>query len=306
MALMVGVVLIWGLNVSVMKAAISEIEPLAFNALRFPLGVAALASLLLVRERDRWPRRDEWGDLLLLGIAAHPVYQMCFIYGLHLTSASHTAVLVATTPIWVAVADRLFGHERLPAAAWVGIVLSLAGVLVLVSARGGGDRPSWIGDGLVLLASMLWTFYVVRSRPRLRVRSGLWLTAWALFCGAPFVLLLGLPDLVRTDWSALTAKTWFGVFFAGLFALATAYWWWAAALARLGAARTAVFSNLIPVVALLIAWITLGERLPALAWLGAGLACLGVGITTVARGRAALAGRTPEPAAAGSAETTRR
>jgi len=284
--LMIGVALMWGFNISIMKAAVSEVTPLAFNTLRFPLGVAALAILLWRREPSSWPQGKEWGEIFLLGIAAHPVYQLCFLYGLHLTSASHTAVLVSMTPVWVAFADRVFGHERLPRAAWIGIFLSLAGVAVLVLARAPtGKEASWLGDVLVIASSMLWTFYVIRSRPLLRRRSALWVTSWALFAGTPFLIAMGIPHVLQIDWTQVTYRLWVGVVFAGFLSLAVAYWWWAAAVARQGAARTAVFSNLIPVIALTFAWIALGERLGALSWLGAGLACLGVWMAAAARSR---------------------
>jgi len=280
---MLGVVVVWGVNLSVMKAAIGEISPLAFNALRFPLGALALALFVLRFEPEPWPRWEEWRELVFLGIGGHAVYQLCFLNGLSLTSASHTSVLVAMTPVWVALADRFLGHERLPARAWLGIVLSLAGVVILVVARGPGGRSSPLGDSLVLISSSLWTLYVIRSRPLLGRRSPLWVTAWALFLGTPFVVLMGVPALVHTDWSRVTAVTWRGVVLAGLFALASAYSWWAIALQRLGAARTAVFSNLIPVVALVVAWIWLGERLSAISWAGVAVVSLGVWLTTQSR-----------------------
>jgi drug/metabolite transporter (DMT)-like permease len=281
---MVGVVVIWGVNVSVMKAAVSELPPLAFNALRFPLGATALALFVWRLEPRPWPGPGEWRELFLLGLVAHPIYQVCFANGLALTAASHTAVLVSTTPIFVALADHFLGHEHLPRQAWVGILLSVAGVLLLVMARGGaGETPSLFGDALVLLGSMLWTIYVIRSRALLRRRSPLWVTAWALFLGTPFVVLMGLPALARTDFSRLTVAAWGGGVYAGLFALATAYSWWAVGLQRLGASRTAIFSNLIPVVALAVAWLWLGERLPALAWAGVATVLAGVWLTSISR-----------------------
>lgn len=279
-----GVVLIWGINVSVMKAAVAELPPLAFNALRFPLGATLLALLVWRLEPRPWPERGEWRELFVLGLVAHPIYQVCFANGLALTAASHTAVLVSTTPVFVALADHYLGHEHLPRQAWAGILLSVAGVGLLVAARGGSGEPaSLAGDGLVLLGSILWTVYVIRSRTMLRRRSPLWVTGWALFVGAPFVVLMGLPLLARTDLSRLTPTAWGGAVYAGLFALATAYSWWAVGLQRLGASRSAVFSNLIPVAALAVAWLWLGERLPALAWAGVATVLAGVWLTSASR-----------------------
>jgi drug/metabolite transporter (DMT)-like permease len=291
--LMLGVVLIWGGNVSGMKAALTELSPQAFNALRFPLGAFVLGLFLWRLEPDPLPRRHEWRDLILLGVIAHPIYQACFLNGLALTSASHTAILVSTSPVWVALADHFLAHERLPRAAWLGVLISLSGVIVLVAARGGHGAPSsLLGDGLVLVSSMLWTTYVIRSRPLFRTRSPLWVTTWALFIGAPLIVLLGARDVWRTDLLAIHTTTWIAVVFAGLFALATAYSWWAIGVKELGAARAASFSNLIPVVALVVAWLWLHESLPAVSWLGAILACAGVWLTTTSR--SASAPQTPE------------
>jgi drug/metabolite transporter (DMT)-like permease len=291
--LMLGVVLIWGGNVSAMKAAITQLSPQAFNALRFPLGAFVLGLFLWRLEPDPLPRRHEWRDLILLGVIAHPIYQACFLNGLALTSASHTAILVSTSPVWVALADHFLAHERLPRAAWLGVLISLSGVIVLVAARGGHGAPSsLLGDGLVLVSSMLWTTYVIRSRPLFRTRSPLWVTTWALFIGAPLIVLLGVRDVWRADLLAIHTTTWMAVVFAGLFALATAYSWWAIGVKELGAARAAAFSNLIPVVALAVAWLWLHESLPAVSWLGAILACAGVWLTTTSR--SASAPQTPE------------
>lgn len=285
---MLGVVLIWGGNVSAMKSAVGELAPQAFNALRFPLGTAALALLLWRLEPNSWPKKHEWRELVLLGIIAHPIYQFCFLQGLAKTSASHTAILVSTSPVWVALADHFLAGQLLTRSAWAGILISLSGVLLLVTARGGhGAAASPLGDFLVLASAILWTTYVIRSRPLLERRSPLWVTAWALFIGAPIIVLLGMPALLHADLRAMSPSFWGAVVFAGLFALATAYSWWAIGVKELGAARASVFSNLIPVVALAVARLWLGESLPALSWVGAAIACAGVWITTASRKAAA-------------------
>jgi drug/metabolite transporter (DMT)-like permease len=275
-----GVVLVWGINLSVMKLAVGEVAPAVFNALRFPLGAAVLGFLVFRLEPHPWPHPEEWPDLVRLGLLAHPIYQLCFLNGLALTSASHAAVLVTTTPVFIALADHFVLRERLGMAARAGIALSFAGVLVLTLAQGGGSGGSLLGDFLVLASGVLWTAYSIRARILLRARSPLWLTAWALLVGTPFVVALGVPGLLRLDWSTPTAITWGGAVYAGLLALAAAYSWWAVGIRALGASRAAVFSNLIPVVGLTVAYLWLGETLPPLAWLGAAIAIAGVWLTT--------------------------
>ncbi len=288
---MSGVVLVWGVNLSVMKLAVSEVSPLVFNALRFPLGAALLGVLLFRWEKRPWPEAKEWPGLVWLGILAHPIYQLCFLNGLALTSASHAAVIVATTPVLVALADHYVLRERLTLPAWAGIALSLLGVLVLVLARHDGEGgESLLGDGLILFSSLLWTAYTIRSRPILRRRSPIWLTAWAALVGMPVIVAMAVPDLLRLDWTTPTMATWGGAIYAGLFALAMAYLWWAIGIRALGASRAATFSNLIPVVALAVAHGWLGETLPTLAWVGAGLATAGVWLTTTSHLRSLPSG----------------
>lgn len=281
MLAMTAVVLIWGVNVSVMKLAVGEVSPLVFNALRFPLGALLLGFLLFRFESRPWPAAGEWREMIFLGILAHPIYQLCFLTGLALTTASHTAVLVSTTPVFAAVADHFVLRERLGRREWFGIALSLGGVLLLTVSRGSGtDGGSVVGDLLVLLSGMLWTTYTIRSRPLLKKRTPIWVTAWALLIGTPFVMVAGIPGVMALDWSAPTAITWGGAVYAGLFALATAYLFWAVGIQTLGASRASIFSNLIPVVALAVAAVWLREKLPPLAWVGAGVALVGVWVTT--------------------------
>ena len=278
---MVGVVLIWGINVSVMKLAVGEVSPAVFNAIRFPLGALLIGFLLFRFERKPWPAAGEWREMIFLGILAHPVYQLCFLNGLALTTASHTAVLVATTPVFVAIADHFILRERLGRREWFGIALSLGGVVLLTAARSPGtEGGSVLGDLLVLGSGLLWTTYTIRSRPLLKSRTPVWVTAWALLIGTPFVIALGIPGILVLDWDGLTAVTWGGAVYAGLFALATAYLFWAIGIRALGASRAAIFSNLIPIVALAVAAVWLHETLPTLAWVGAGIALAGVWVTT--------------------------
>jgi len=278
---MTGVVLIWGINVSVMKLAVGEVSPLVFNALRFPLGALLLGALLFRFEQRPWPARGEWREMIFLGILAHPIYQLCFLTGLALTTASHTAILVATTPVFVAIADHFVLRERLGRREWIGIGLSLGGVLLLTAARSpGAASGSVLGDLLVLASGVLWTTYTIRSRPLLKERTPVWVTAWALLIGTPFVVVMGIPGLLSLEWGSLTAVTWGGGVYAGLLALGTAYLFWAIGIRALGASRAAIFSNLIPIVALAVAAVWLHETLPLLAWVGAGVALAGVWVTT--------------------------
>ena len=93
-----------------------------------------------------------------------------------------------------------------------------------------------------------------------------------------------------TTWSQLSARTWLAILYSAIFALAVAYTIWYAAVRQIGSARTAVYSNLIPLVAMATAVIFLGEPLRARNVVGAAAVLLGVALT-----RTAPAARSPQP-----------
>lgn len=282
--------LIWGVNFSVIKVGLEELHPLAYNALRFPL--AALVLLLLVRLRtSRRPRirREDWPLLVGLGILGNVAYQLLFIFGMDATLAGNAAILLATTPVWTTLLSTALGHERPPVGVWIGVGVTLAGMVLVVL---GGERSvevgrqTLVGDLMMVGSSVVWSVYTVGGR-RLTQRYGsLRVTGWTLWVGTVGLVAMGAPFLLRTPLGRVSPVAWGSVVYAGVFAIGLAYALWYRGVRRLGSSRTAVYSNLVPVVALVVAWAWLGERPSALQVVGA-LAVIG-GLTlarTARRGR---------------------
>ncbi|MCY4571380.1 MAG: EamA family transporter [Gemmatimonadetes bacterium] len=276
---------IWGLNFTVVKAALSEIGPLAFNALRFPCAAVAVWVMVRATGRRVMPPRKDWGVVLLLGIVGHVIFQICFIFGLDRTLTGNAALLLSTSPVWVLVISFTMGRERFNPAILIGVLATLTGMVILITGgpeQLGGAR---IGDFLVLGAAISWAAYTVLGRRLTKRRGALQMTAWTLWAGLPFVVLVGTPDLVRTDWSAVSLQAWIGVVYAGVFAIGLAYLLWYRGVRIIGQNRTAVYQNLVPVVALVSAWLWLAET-PTLQQLaGAGVILTGVVIARRSRGR---------------------
>ena len=127
-------VLIWGANYSVVKSAIREIPPQAFNVLRMGVASAVFAAAIFARGLPRVARAD-WARLALLGTIGHFVYQVCFMAGLSRTTASNSSLIIGCSPVAVSMASALAGHERVPRAQWVGVLLSVLGVYLVVGHR---------------------------------------------------------------------------------------------------------------------------------------------------------------------------
>ena len=274
-------ILVWGVNYAVIKAALAELQPLAFNAIRFALATLTLA--LLVRSRGPAPRisRPDLARLALLGVLGNTIYQMIFIFGIARTTAANASLIMASCPIMVALLGTALGRDRLPAAAWAGVGLAVGGLaLLLASGRGGGLASGKLsGDLLILAAGVTWSVYTVLASGVMARVPALAATLVTFLAGTPVLVAVAVPSLLAQDWGAVGARGWFGAAFSGVFAIGISYVLWNAGLASLGGARTAVYQNFTPVVAAAFAWLTLGERWTPGQFVGAAAVLSGIALT---------------------------
>jgi len=272
---------IWGVNFPVIKAALVEIPPLAFNALRFPLAAFTVFLILKVRGGVSWPERRDLPAVIGLGILGNVVYQGFFIFGVDATLAGNASILLATIPIWTLLLSTFFRHEQPGPLVWVGILATLGGMVMVVM---GGNLSLGLGGGsvrgdlLMVGAAMTWATYTVSSRHLVRKYGSTPVAAWTLWVGTLGLILLGAPTLFTVPLAQVTATAWFGVAYAGVLAIGLAYVLWNRGIKTIGSSRTAAYQNLTPVVALLVAWIWLGEVPAALQLGGAGVVLAGVSV----------------------------
>ncbi len=277
---------IWGVNFSVIKVALESVSALGFNALRFPLAATVLVLALRKRSVVR-PRRSDVPRLLAVGLAGNVVYQLMFIVGLDATLAGNASILLATAPVWTAIFSVWSGHERVSASFWVGASGTVVGIVFVV--LGGASnalllgRDTVLGDLLILIAAVVWALYTVWGRPLVDRYGSLPATAWTLWIGTVPLVLIGAPTLTRSMLTDLGPTGWLAIAYAGILGIGVAYLIWYRGVAVLGSARTAIYSNTVPIVALAVAWVWLGERPGALQYLGGALVLLGVAWTRRAR-----------------------
>ncbi|MFQ5747242.1 MAG: DMT family transporter [Gemmatimonadota bacterium] len=255
-------VLIWGSNFSVVKAALREFQPLAFNAGRFVVASALVLLFLRLAGRPLAIGRRDWPGLLALGLVGNTLYQVLFIFGLDWTLAGNTALMLSTVPIFVALLSVLLRHEGIGRLGWAGVLVSGFGIALVVW---GGSRAVSFGsdtirgDLTVLAAALAWSVYTVASSRYVGRYGALPVTAVAMWTGTLGLLVVGAPAMASQAWGSISAAAWAGLLYSGAFAIALAYLIWSYGVRHLGSSRTAVYSNTIPVVALLVAWPTLGE-----------------------------------------------
>ncbi|HEU0012391.1 MAG TPA: DMT family transporter [Longimicrobium sp.] len=270
-------VLVWGFNFPIAKHSLERFEPLAFNAVRLPIASVFVYAVLRVRRQVSLPARADVPKVIALGLLGNVMYQAAFIIGLDRTQAGHASLMLALTPILTAFLSMLLGHERPGPRTWGGAALSIVGVALVsgASLRVHG-RDALVGDLILVCASAAWAGYTVGARPIVRRYGSIRTTAWTLWVGAVGLAAVGSPSLLRQDWRAPDASEWGGLVFSALFAIGLAYLIWYRGVQKIGNTRTAIFSNLTPVVALLAAVVLLDERPGLLALAGAALTITGV------------------------------
>ncbi len=276
------VVSFWGINFSATKIALEDMQPLTFSALRTGLALVFFLVVLWRREGKagyQLPLAD-WRRVAVLGFFGNFLFIICFVIGLSSTAVGVASLIQALTPLVVAVLALLFFGQRLKGSAWLGIAVSLGGLLLVIFGSAGvvaaGD---WSGILLVVASMVSWAVYTLFSGPLLARYSPYKMTTLAGLVGIPPIILVAMPSLLSENWAAIGWQAWLATVYSGLCSIGVAYLLWYYAISRVGGTRTAVYANLVPVVAILFAWLVRGEALTAWELLGGAVVLVGIALT---------------------------
>ena len=123
---LVGVALIWGINIPVMKTGLDQIDAFVFNAVRFAVSAIVLSGFaLLERRRGILPKPGiSRKQILIYAVLVSAVYHLFFLCGIARTTSGNTALIIASVPMWTALLARLFIGERLRRLSWLGLVVA--------------------------------------------------------------------------------------------------------------------------------------------------------------------------------------
>jgi drug/metabolite transporter (DMT)-like permease len=279
-ALLLVMSVIWGINYAVVKYGAELVSPLAYNSLRVAIAAVVLSGIVALGRGERLARRDVIG-LLLLGVLGNGVYQVFFVEGIARTRAGDAALVLAAAPVFIAIFGRITGVERIGVRAIAGIVLSIAGIGFVVFG-GAGDttgQSTFLGNALTLLGCICWALYTVLLKPYANRIDALRISTVTAVGGAIPLLLVSAPSIVAVDWRHVSMGAYAALAYSSIGALVIAYLFWYRGIRVIGPTRTAMYSNLQPVVAILFAWGFLSEVPTPWQWLGAVTIIAGVILT---------------------------
>jgi drug/metabolite transporter (DMT)-like permease len=286
-ALLLLMTLIWGTNYALVKSAFRELDPQAFNALRMLLASAVMAITSSVARRSRLHdifhtpapvTPADWRRLAWLGLVGHCVYQYLFVGGLARTSVANSALIVSASPIVITLLSALSRHERPSAWHWIGSLVSLFGIYVVIGRGAHIGGASFRGDLMLMGAVGCWALYTIGARPLMERHSPVGVTALSMILGTLIYVPVTASTLAQVPWATVSAATWLKLVYSAIFALCVSYTIWYAAVREIGSSRTAVYSNLLPIVAMLTAFLWLHEPIGLIKALGATAVLAGVAI----------------------------
>ncbi len=266
--LMLLTALVWAGLFPTGKVALRTIPPFTFAAIRLIVG-AILLFVYLQRRTGSTEESLSWTPRLIasfcfLGFTGYMLSVGGSYQGLRLTTATSAALLNAASPIAIALLAAVFLKERLSAQMLLGISISTLGVIVIVA------RGSWqvileqnynLGDLIIIATLFAWGTYTIYGRHLMRSVSPLAATTYAYIAGASFLAIsswywewesLKLSGVSTESWLAVAYQSTLGTF---------AHFWYYQAVDILGPSRAGVFINLVPVLAIIIAYFVLDESL---------------------------------------------
>ncbi len=220
-----------------------------------------------------------------LGVTGIFLYNACFFAALSYLPAGRTALFVTLSPIMTALALALFFHERLGARRWLGIALAFAGAVVIVAR--GDVLGAWrdlshalgIGELLMLCAIASWAAYTILGRHALKGLSPIAATTYASLWGLLLLAIGAGFELPQVHASQFNWQVIVSLLYLGAFGTVIAFIWYNEGIKAIGPARTAVFTNLVPVFGVALGALMLHEAILVSMVVGGVLVIAGVSLT---------------------------
>jgi drug/metabolite transporter (DMT)-like permease len=269
---------LWGCSYLFFKVLSATLP--AFTIVMGRVGLAAVFLILvLAATRQRLPRTPTlWGQLAILGLINNVIPFSLSASGIRHIPSGLGAILNIATPVFtVVMAHLLTRDEKLTRRAVVGIVVAATGVMILVgpAALGQTGRASLAGQLMILAASLSFAVAAVYGR-RLRAHPPLTVATGQLIASAVIVSPLAL--VFDRPWTlpAPSAEVWGALLGISVLSSGLAYILFFRILAAAGAGASQLVTFIIPIVAVVLGWLVLGEQLPLRAYVGMVTIALGL------------------------------
>ena len=272
--------LFWGGTFISTRIAAQSFGPFTGAGIRYSIALVFFLPLALKQNRRLFRiDKKQLPILLLLGFSGIFAYNFFFFKGLKTVPASRGALLVALNPIFVLLMSALIYRERITFTRLAGIFISLAGVIFVISRGRVTELLSGLetGDLFMLGCPLTWAVYTLAGKPALKHSTPLQASAWASLSGLCMLLIFSLGESFPV---MVPAKVWVALAYLGIVGTVIAFVWYYDGIRAIGPLRTSIFTNLVPVFAVLLSVIILKEKVSWYTWFGGAMVIGGVILVT--------------------------
>jgi len=215
---------------------------------------------------------------ILCALTGVVINQILFIKGLSLTLSIHAALLALVTPIFITFVATWLGHEKFTPYTIAGFALGITGAVMLVLKKEvhGSGSNILLGNILIIINAISYSFYFVLVKPLMKEYSAMHVIRWLFTFGLPFMIFFGWKDFTEIQWQLFTIKEFAALGLIVIGATFLAYLFNLYGINKLGAGITGSYIYTQPVFATLIAVFILGESLTLYKLFAAALIIIGV------------------------------
>jgi drug/metabolite transporter (DMT)-like permease len=270
-------VVFWGLSFIATKMALDYLTPIQIIALRLILGTPVLYMAALAKKSKMRFRNKDFFAITAASITLG-IHFLIQAVGLKYTSATNTAWLIASIPVFIAVMSALFLKEKLSPLQISGIAVAAVGIFLLISKGRLNALLSLTaaGDWIILSSAITWGIYTILTKRLSGVHNPLPLSVGVLILPTLLLNLYAAATTPITTLLALPLKIVAAIIFLGIFCLGLAHWFWLEGLSRKTAAEVGAFIYLEPIITTIAAVPLLNEKLTIFSAIGAVLIIAGV------------------------------
>ncbi len=249
-----------------------EMEPISFSVSRFAMGGIAMLMVMYVQyiaehtnstnKASFLPRvkKKHWPRLLLISVIGATLAPWLGIEGLGLTHGARASLWLALGPAVSTGFGYLFTTERMGGYGFLGVALAVIGTIILAMDGLRPEQGYWVGDLILIIALILTVIELHLIKPLARIYGAVPIVALRTAIGGLLYILIASPSLVEEPWLSLSVWVWVAILAGGAIGVGVGQWVKVRALRKLGPTQVVLYGNMVPIAALLIAWLSIGEN----------------------------------------------
>jgi len=256
----------WGGTFVAGRLLVEEMSPLVAASMRFLAASTMLLTAILIRDRRLpWLTVKQWGAMALLGLTGVFFYNIFFFTGLQTVEAGRASMIIAVNPVITTLLAVLFLGERFNLSRGVGMILSVCGALIVIS-RGDpfallqGDVGG-MGEFYIIGCVLSWSAYTLIGKQLLKNIEPIVAVAYSCTIGAIFLVIAALSNGHQNEFADISMTGAACIFYFAFFGTTLGFSWFYDGVKKLGASRTVMYVNLVPISGILLGTLFLNEHL---------------------------------------------